>query len=71
MRKTLHPDEKDLIERAITSTKSSAAIISNVRKLQQLSEEELHVEPVDLDKMIAECVNEADSPKGQKGHDQL
>jgi signal transduction histidine kinase len=37
-----------------------------VRKLQQLSEEELHVEPVDLDRMIAECVKEADNPKGKK-----
>jgi PAS domain S-box-containing protein len=59
-------DEKESIEKALTSTKSCSALINNVRKLQRLSEEKLHLEPVDLNELIIECINEAHHPEGKQ-----
>lgn len=62
----LTPDVKESIERALMSTESCAALINNVRKLQQLSEEKLQMEPVDLNEMILECIQEAPRPEGKR-----
>jgi signal transduction histidine kinase len=58
--------QKTMVANAITSVMSSAGIIDNVRKLQKITGEELHVERVDIDPMIQACINETHRPEGKK-----
>ncbi|WP_424357155.1 cache domain-containing protein [Methanocella sp. MCL-LM] len=61
----LPPDDRTLITRAITSIRGSAGIIDNVRKIQQITSEELHLENVDIDDLIRRSIAEAPRPQGK------
>ncbi len=61
----LTDNQKEMIGSAISSVMSSAGIINNVRKLQKITGEELHVEKVDIDSLIQECIKEAYHPDGK------
>jgi signal transduction histidine kinase len=61
----LTEDEKESIDKSMVATRSSAAIINNVRKLQKLSEEKLSHEILDINDLILECIKEAPRPEGK------
>lgn len=63
---SLTEDMKESISKSIISTKSSAAIINNVRKLQKISEEEVGQELLDINDLILACINEAPHPNDKK-----
>ncbi len=62
----LTEDMKESINNSIISTKSSAAIINNVRKLQKISEEGLGHELLDINELILACIKEAPHPNDKK-----
>ncbi|CAJ35133.1 predicted signal transduction histidine kinase [Methanocella arvoryzae MRE50] len=61
----LSPDDQTLIRRAIASIKGSAGIIENVRKIQEFTSGELHLDNVDIDDMIRRSIAESPRPQGK------
>lgn len=62
----LTEDEKESIKQSLIATESSAAIINNVRKLQQISEEKTGHELLDVNDLILACIKEAPRPNDKK-----
>ncbi len=63
---SLTADERQSIEAAIASALGSAALINNVRTLQQVSEEKPGAEVVDINDKILECIREVPRPGDKK-----
>lgn len=61
----LTSDERESLEAAFRGAQGSSAIISNVRKLQQITSGKLEPHIVDLDGLITECIKEAPRPAGK------
>lgn len=62
----LTDEQRELASNAITSISGSAGIIDNVRKIQKITGEEVHLEDVDIDEMIRKCIAESPRPQGKK-----
>jgi signal transduction histidine kinase len=62
----LSEDEKESIERSLVAIRSSAGIIENVRRLQQLSGENVGLEKLDINDAIMESIKEAPRPADKK-----
>jgi signal transduction histidine kinase len=60
--KALTNEQRTLIDNALTAVLGSAGIIENVRRVQQITSEDLHLEKVDLDKSISQCIKDARRP---------
>lgn len=58
-------DQRESIESALVSTRGSAGIIDNVRKLQRIYEERLNIENEDINDMILACIKETPRPEGK------
>lgn len=62
----LTKDEKESIDQSLVATRSSAAIIDNVRKLQKIAEERPGRDLLDISDLILECIGEAPRPADKK-----
>lgn len=58
-------EERESIEASLIATHGSAAIIDNVRKLQQIADGRLEPQIVDLNDLILDCIKEAPYPVGK------
>jgi signal transduction histidine kinase len=62
----LNEDERKSIHDALSAVRGSAGIIDNVRKIQQINQEQIDVVPEDLNMLIEACIRDMPGPQGKK-----